>query len=223
MAANLKNNKYVENLKKGFQDIQTVSQEGNFKLFLKQFIVILIVGLAFKFSAGKFEAKIKDYKGKMDVIHIQQKSEREYESNKRQLISLEPRFPDISGKNEYLVTRILELFQAENLTPQVDASQGEDSSNATYVATSLGVNTEMDFNRFAEFLARVENRKDFLKVSEVSINKDTAADKLGNNKIYLKFNTIFPKEKIAKSMFKDYDKLVKEMQGNKAESKKGGK
>ena len=38
MPVNLKANKVVENLKKGFQDIQTVAQEGNFKLFLKQFI-----------------------------------------------------------------------------------------------------------------------------------------------------------------------------------------
>ena len=131
-------------------------------------------------------------------------------------------FPDISGKNEYLVTKILEIFRAENLTPQVENNQTEDTSNATYVVTSLGASTEMDFFSFAEFLARIENRKDFLKVTEISIDKDSAPENLGKNKISLKFNTIFPKEKIAKNLFKDYDKLVKEMQEEEA-AKKGGK
>ena len=67
MSANLKTNKFVENLKKGFQDIQTVAQEGNFKLFLKQFIAILVVFLAFKFLSGKFAEKIANYEGQMEA------------------------------------------------------------------------------------------------------------------------------------------------------------
>ena len=222
MAANLKNNKHVENLKKGFQDIQTVAQEGNFKLFAKQLVAVVLVFFAFKFLTGKFLEKENNLRGQMEAIQLQQTSEREYETNKRKLIKLEPRFPDISGKNEYLVTKILEIFRAENLTPQVENNQTEDTSNATYVVTSLGASTEMDFLSFAEFLARIENRKDFLKVTEISIDKDSAPENIGKNKISLKFNTIFPKEKIAKNLFKDYDKLVKEMQEEEA-AKKGGK
>ena len=48
MAANLKTNKHVESLKKGFQDIQTVAQEGNYKLFVKQFVAVLVVFLGCK-------------------------------------------------------------------------------------------------------------------------------------------------------------------------------
>ena len=223
MAANLKTNKFVENLKKGFQDIQTVAQEGNFKLFLKQFIAVLVVFLAFKFLSGKFAEKISNFDGQMEAIRVQQTSEREYQNNKEKLLSLEPRFPDISAKNEWLLSQILGIFKAADMTPQMEGSQSEDTSNSSYTTASLKVNTEMKFDQFAEFLANVENKKDYVKVSEFSITKDTDPEKLGNNKISLRFNTVFPKEKIAKSLFKDYDKLMKKQKAAADKTQKGGK
>ena len=209
MAVDLKNNKAVENLKKGFQDIQTVAQEGNFKLFLKQFIAVLIVFLAFKFVNGKFTEKISNFEGQMDAIRVQQTSEREYQANKKKLISLEPRFPDVSAKNEWLLSQILGIFKAANITPQMEGTQTEDTSNSSYVVAALRVNADMSFPQFGEFLAGVENKKEFVKISEFSLAKATEPDKLGQNKVSIRFNTIFPKEKIAKSLFKDYDKIMK--------------
>ncbi len=219
MSANLKTNKFVENLKKGFQDIQTVAQEGNFKLFLKQFIAILVVFLAFKFLSGKFAEKIANYEGQMEAIRVQQTSELEYQSNKKKLLSLEPRFPDISAKNEWLLSQILGIFKAAEITPQMEGSQAEDSSNASYVAASLRVNADMEFDQFAEFLANVENKEEYVKVSEFSLAKETDPEKLGHNKISMRFNTIFPKEKIAKSLFKDYDKIMEEQKAAKQAQK----
>lgn len=224
MAANLKTNKHVEALKKGFQDIQLVMQEGNYKLFVKQFIAVLVVFLVFKYCNGQFSEKINNYTGQMEAIHMQQSSEREYMTNKDLLFELEPHFPDISGKNGWLVSQILGIFKEANLTPQVEGSQSEDASNPTYVSASLKVNSEMDFTRFANFLADIENSDEYLKVSDFSITKDTDPERLGNNKISMKFNTIFPKEKIAQTMFKDYAQIVAK---KRAESKKkeaaGGK
>lgn len=208
MAANLKNNKYVEDLKKGFQDIQTVMQEGNYKLFVKQFVAILVVFLAFRYFNGQFDSKVQNYVGQIDAIHMQQSSEQEYMSNKDQLFDLEPRFPDIEEKNGWLVAQILNLFQEANLTPQVEGTQEEDATNPTYEVVSLQVNSEMDFPRFARFLADIENLEEYLKVSDFSITKDTELDRLGNNKISMKFNTIFPKEKIARKIFRDYEKIM---------------
>lgn len=224
MAANLKTNKHVEALKKGFQDIQTVMQEGNYKLFVKQFVAVLAVFLAFKYCNGQFNERISNYNGQMEAIHMQQSSEREYMTNKDLLFELEPHFPDISDKNGWLVSQILGVFKEANLTPQVNGSQSEDSSNPTYVAASLQVNSEMDFARFANFLADIENSDEYLKVSDFSITKDTSPEHLGNNKIAMKFNTIFPKEKIARTMFKDYEQIVakKRAAANKKESA-GGK
>ena len=210
MPVNLKANKVVENLKKGFQDIQTVAQEGNFKLFLKQFIAVLVVFLLFRYLNGKFAEKVANYEGQMEAIRVQQTSEREYQSNKQKLLSLEPQFPDISAKNEWLLSQTLGLFKEANITPQMEGSQTEDTSNSSYTAAALRVNADMEFNQFASFLAQIENAKEYIKVSEFSLAKNTEADKLGHNKISLRFNTIFPKEKIAKSLFKDYDKIMKE-------------
>lgn len=224
MAANLKNNKQVEALKKGFQDIQTVMQEGNYKLFVKQFVAVLVVFLGFKYCSGQFADKINNYNGQMDAIHMQQSSEREYMTNKDLLFELEPRFPDISDKNGWLTSQILGVFKDAGLTPQMNGSQTEDASNPTYEAVSLQVSSEMDFTRFARFLADIENNDEYLKVSDFSITKDTDPEHLGNNKISMKFNTIFPKEKIAKQLFKDYDQIMAQKRAKpEAEKQAGGK
>ncbi len=223
MAANLKNNKQVESLKKGFQDIQTVAQEGNYKLFVKQFVAVLVVFLGFKYCSGQFADKINNYNGQMDAIRMQQSSEREYMTNKDLLFELEPRFPDISEKNGWLVSQILGVFKEAELTPQMDGSQTEDSSNPTYEAVSLQVSSEMDFTRFARFLADIENNDEYLKVSDFSVTKDTDPEHLGNNKISMKFNTIFPKEKIAKKLFKDYDKIMAQKKAKPDAKKQAGR
>ena len=85
---NLKNNKIVENLKKGFQDMQTVAQEGNFKLFAKQIVAVVLVFFLFRYLSGKFTQQENNFRGQMEAIRVQQTSEREYQANKEKLISL---------------------------------------------------------------------------------------------------------------------------------------
>ena len=120
---NLKNNKIVENLKKGFQDMQTVAQEGNFKLFAKQIVAVVLVFFLFRYLSGKFTQQENNFRGQMEAIRVQQTSEREYQANKEKLISLEPRFPNISDKNEWLLSQILGIFKAADLTPQMEGGQ----------------------------------------------------------------------------------------------------
>ena len=197
---NLKNNKIVENLKKGFQDMQTVAQEGNFKLFAKQIVAVVLVFFLFRYLSGKFTQQENNFRGQMEA------------TNKEKLISLEPRFPNISDKNEWLLSQILGIFKAADLTPQMEGGQTEDASNATFVAASLKAGSEMGWPKFTDFLAGIESYDDYVKVSEFSLEKNTDPNQLGNNKVSLRFNTVFPKEKIAKSLFKDYDKIVKAQQ-----------
>ena len=209
---NLKNNKIVENLKKGFQDMQTVAQEGNFKLFAKQIVAVVLVFFLFRYLSGKFTQQENNFRGQMEAIRVQQTSEREYQANKERLISLEPRFPNIAEKNEWLLSQILGIFKAADLTPQMEGGQTEDASNATFVAASLKAGSEMGWPKITESLAGIESYDDYVKVSEFSLEKNTDPNQLGNNKVSLRFNTVFPKEKIAKSLFKDYDKIVKAQQ-----------
>lgn len=208
--------KIVADLKKGFQDIQTVAQEGNLKLFIKQFVAVLVVFLLFRYCNGQFAAKISNYNGQMEAIRMQQTSEQEYQANKTKLMSLEPRFPDVESKNEWLLSQVLGIFKEAKVTPQMEGTQTEDDSNASFLAASLLVNAEMSFDAFANMLAGVENKDDYVKISEFSISKLTESEKLGQNKITLRFNTVFPKEKVAKSIFKDYDKLIQQQQAAQA-------
>ena len=196
----LKNNKHVEELKQGFNDIQTVAQEGNAKLFLKQFVAVIVILLIWWHVSGKLSKKVQGYNDKMSAIQIQQNSAQEYQSNKKQLIDLEPRFPDVENKNEWLLSQILSIFKETGLTPEVSGGQSEDTSNSAYVVVSLPVTTFMEFNQFADLLAGIENRDEYVKVSAFELDKETDPARLGSNKILLKFNTIFPKEKIAKKL-----------------------
>jgi len=202
MAFNLKNNKQIEGLKQGFKDLSVVFQEGNFKLFLKHGITILAIFLLFRYLTGKNNEQIASMRSQMDAIAAQRASENDYLRSKEKLLDLEPRFPDISSKNEWLLGQILSIFKEGKLVPQVDGQQSEDASNGTYVAVGWDVKTNADYFHFAEFLANIENKEDLLKVSSFTIKKDTNTSNLGNNQITMRFNTIFPKEKIASRLFK---------------------
>ena len=208
MALNLKNNKLIEVLKNGFKDLAIVLQEGNFKLFLKQGVAVLLIFLLFRHVTGKNMARMDSYRTEMDAIEAQRASENDYLRSKETLLDLEPHFPDIESKNEWLLSQILGIFREGNLVPQVNGDQSEDVSNGMYVAAGYDVSTNANYFRFADFLADIENRDELLKVSSFTIKKDTNPANLGNNQIVMRINTIFPKEKIAGRMFKDYEQQL---------------
>ncbi|MBR4682324.1 MAG: hypothetical protein IKP06_03360 [Elusimicrobiaceae bacterium] len=223
----LKENKYIKDLQDGFQDIQTVAQEGNVKLFMKQFITVVVILLIWHQLSGMCAKKIRKYKDQVAAVEIAQTSAQDYEANKKKLVDLEPRFPDVESKDDWLLMQILSIFKEVGVTPEVSSSQAEDSSNAAYLVTSLPVSVSMEFNQFADLLASIESRDEFLAISSLGIEKESDMARLGTSKISLKFNTAFPKEKIAKKLFKDYDKLVspdkvKATSSGKSK-KKGGK
>jgi len=219
----LKNNKHVQEFQKGLKDIQLVGQEGNFKLFLKQFMTVLVLFLLVRYIGAKNENKVRGYNDKIESIHLEQSSEKEYQDNKDKLLSLEPMFPDVSEKNEWLLRQILGIFQEKNMSPEVVGNQTEDAANPGYVLTGQQVNTVMGFRQFAEFLAGIESRDEFIKITSFSLEKDDDRNRLGSNKISMRFNTAFPKEKIAKSLFKDYDRIMAQRQKDKAgDAAKGG-
>lgn len=211
MAAKDKVNKEVQSLKQGFQDIQLVSQEGNFKLFAKQVVVVVLAFFLFKWAGGKFAAEEQHLNGQIDAIRVQQTSEREYSSNKQKLLDLEPRFPDVADKNEWLAGQIMGTFKEQSLTPSLDGTQKEDSSNNSYMVASYTVGMNGSFDAFGKLLAAFENKDEYVKLTQFDLNKVTEGDEIGQNKVSFVVNTIFPKEKLASKLFKD------------APAKKGGK
>lgn len=214
----LKNNKHVQNLKQGFKDMQTVIQEGNVKLFIKQIMVALVIFLVVHYVSGVWGKKASSYTDQMSSLRIQQENAQEYETNKKQLMELEPRFPDAKGKNEWLLSQIVGIFKDNEMTPSV-GTQTEDTSNASYTIVSAPVNIASEFGKFAELLARIENSDDFVKVSSFTLDKQTGAQ-LGMNRITMKFNTAFPKEKLAEKLFSDYKDLA---DGRKKKSRTGSR
>ncbi len=215
-----KTNKYVANFTQGCRDMQVVAQEGNFKLFGMQIFIIALAAFLWNYSTNKFAAKIQNLHGQMEAIKAQQVNEGEYLTNKKLLISLEPRFADIESKNEWLLRQILDIFQKAKLAPNVSGSQVEDASNPTYLVASMQVDSSMGYKTFAELLASIENRKEYIKISNFVLEKNKDPNQMGVNKVSLKLNTIFPKEKVARKLFKDYDQLVAEQNKERAAKRK---
>ena len=127
-------------------------------------------------------------------------------ANKNMLLALEPLFPDIEEKNNWLTGTLLNLYKEAGLQPQLEGSAAENTSNPIFLLMSQGVSTKANLMKIGQFLERIENEPSYLRVSEVKIDKDTGD--LGNNRVSMRFNTIFPKQKIGAALFKNYKELV---------------
>ena len=196
-----KSMKWLEYLKQGFRDIGTVLQEANYKLFLKQLAAVVVLFIVFRWANEALINKQNNVIGQIDAVHAQQNNENEYLSNKTKLLELEPRFPDASVKNDWLLRQIVAVFKDSNLLPKVGSSQAEDASNAAYIVAAIPVDLETSYDNFAHLIADIENRDDFLRVTEFSIDKNK--EQLGQNSVKLRISTVFVKEKIAPIMFKN--------------------
>lgn len=206
-----KPNKILESVKKGLNDIKVVAEEGNFKLFLKQAVVIVIVFLGFRYYSQNLQKQDTKIHGQIDAVRTQQKSEKEYLANKEKLLKLEPRFPDMEAKNDWLLSQIVAVSRDSGITPSLGSEQSENTANAGYTVVSIPMSATLTYNQLGQLLANIENREEYLKVSEFSLKKNNEI--LGENEVSMTINTIFPKEKVAKTLFKDAKK----------DTKKGGK
>ncbi len=196
-----KPNKFVDSIKQGFLDIKVVLEEGNYKLFLKPLVLIIALVFGYRYVNDMFQKQDRDIASKIEAVYTQQNSEQEYMTNKQKLLELEPRFPDLESKNDWLLRQIVAIFKNSSIRPSMGNSQSENTSNNGYTVVSLPVDIEASYKDFALLLADIENRDEFLRVSQFSIDKKEGT--LGTNAIKMQFNTIFPKEKIAQSIFRD--------------------
>ena len=194
-------NKFVESIKKGLEDIKLVMEEGNYKLFLKQVVFIIVIFLGYRYCNTALTDKVSNIQGQIAALRAQQTNEQEYLASKNKLLDLEPRFPDLSMKNDWLLRQIVAVFRDSNLTPQLGSSQAEDTTNPSYTVVGIPVTLDASYAQFGQLLANIENRTEYLRISDFTLTKST--EQLGQNSISIRINTIFPKEKIAAQMFKD--------------------
>ena len=159
--------------------------------------------------------KITEHQGvlkdKMTAINIQQLNKEDYLANKQHLLRLEPLFPNNTQKNEWFLRQLIDIFASHNLPSNIDGNISEDSSNRVYSVMSRPVTFQESFKGIGKLIADVENGADFLRISDVTISKLTDAASLGKNSVTLKFNTVFPKEKYAPQLFKDYKQQMEKI------------
>lgn len=204
-------------VKQGLADIKTALDEGNIKLFLKQMAVILIACWGAWQLIGKMSSKKAVIKDHMSAIALQQTHQDDYLENKERLLHLEPLFPDTDKKNEWLIKTLMGAFGTHDIQADINGNAVE-SAASNYTIMSQEVTFRESFANLGRFMADIENGGDFLRVSQLNITKLTDANSLGKNSINLRFNTVFPKEKYGKRLFKDYDQQIKKIEEESAAS-----
>ena len=192
----------LTNGKQGLRDMKTVFEEGGFKLFIKQAIAVMVLILVFRYISGSLAVRDENIKGKMEALQAQQSNEKDYLASKSKLLSLEPRFPDISEKNNWLLKQVDTILRefSFNQTAKVGV-QTEDVSNNAYTVVSVPLELTTTYAELGNLMATIEGREEFLKVSEFALTKNK--DPLGTNSIKMRVDTVLPAEKVAKALFKD--------------------
>lgn len=206
-------------IKQGFADIKATLEEGNIKLFVKQVAVIMLAGWGVWTLTGKLSAQKAQINDRVYALSLQQTHQDDYMSNKDRLLRLEPLFPDMGKKNEWLIKTLMNAFGTHDIQANINGNAVE-KVESNYTVVSQDVTFKGSFAELGNFLADVENGKDFLRISGVSLTKLTDTNSLGKNTINIKFNTVFPKEKYGKRLFKDYDKQMKLLQEAEAAAEK---
>lgn len=212
-------NPLVEGMKKGVQDIKAVLAEGNYKLFAKQVVVVLLAFLGVRFLMGKLSAQKAQIVDKISALSIQRANESDYLANKDRLLHLEPLFPDLSKKNEWLLQMLMKTFEDHNIQANIDGNAAENVAT-DYTTVAQLVTFQQGFMPLGKFIADVENGDNFLRISEITISKITDTALLGENSVSVRFNTLFPKEKYGKRLFKDYTQQMAQIEAQKKSASK---
>ena len=195
---------WVLDNKRGLDDVQAVLQEGKFSLFVRQVVMLLVIFLLVRYGCGKLAERKGVLLDQMSKINIEQLNKDDYLENKQHLLRLEPLFPDYAQKNEWLLQRLIDVFNEHQMSPDINGNVSENASASTYTVMSHPVTFQRSFRDMGQFLADVENGDDFLRISEITVTKLVAPESLGENTVTAKFNTVFPKNKYASVLFKDY-------------------
>ena len=198
-----KYHKILLSTKQGLQDILTVIQEGNYKLFLKQLAVIILLILGYRHVNQSLNKEDQKIVGQISAVEAQQSNEQEYLAGKKKLLDLEPRFPDLDSKNAWLRGQVFGIAREMNMSLN-PSTQTEDTNNSSYTVASVQVETTAPYADFGRLLAHVESKDEYLRISEFTLTKGGSdIENLGNNTIRMKINTAFPKEKLVPVLFKE--------------------
>lgn len=205
------------NFQQGLLDIRAVIEEGKFSLFVKQVVVLLAVFLLVRYGYKNLavqKAKIKD---DMEALQIQQLNKSDYLENKNYLMHLEPLFPDVAQKREWMLVRLSDIFEKHKIQANIDGNISENSQQF-YIVGSQPVTFQENFKRVGELVADIENGDDFFRITNFVLTKQTDKASLGNNAVAIQFNTVFPKNKYAAALFKDYAAQLEQIKKEKAKA-----
>ena len=109
----------------------------------------------------------------------------------------------------------MKAFAAHQIQADINGNVAE-KVNENYTMLTQDVTFRRSFADVGKFLADVESGDDFLRISGLTITKLMDAASLGENTVNVRFNTVFPREKYAKRLFKDYTQQMKQIEAEMA-------
>ena len=160
-----------------------------------------------------------ELKDKIAAITIQNTSKEDYLNNKNHLLQLEPLFPDIEKKSDWMPSTLMALFDAHDLSPKLDGNFTE-NVQPVYTVVSQNISWQQSYQDLGKMFADMENGDAFLRASEISVSKLTGKEELGNNNVTVKFNTVFPTVKYAPKLFKDYKQQMEKIKSQQTTAAK---
>ncbi len=194
---------WLANFQQGLLDIRVVLEEGKFSLFVKQLVVLLAVFLLVRYGYKNLATKKAKIKDDIESLQIQQANKSDYLENKKYLLRLEPLFPDVEQKGTWMLARISDIFEKHKIQANIDGNVSENAQQFYIVGSQPATFTE-SFKRTGELIADIENGDDLFRITNFMLTKQTDKENLGSNAVTIQFNTVFPKNKYAATLFKDY-------------------
>ena len=184
---------FFNSIGEGFADIKLVLNDGKAAVFARPFIAALILCFAVYTYMNNGKKVVARQKGEIASLQAQKAKMSGYTANKRRVLELEKFFADPgAGKNEWLVTRIIDNFQNNGVRYNFTGTQTEDSTEILTLA-SMGVTFKTDYGSAVKIVMDFENYDKFMKVQEFIFSKDDK--ELGSNNFSMKLSAAFLKDR----------------------------
>lgn len=178
----------IDNIKKGFNSISLVLNDGKAKILARPLILAVIVCGGLYYSNGILKEKISSVQRELQTERSKKEKIARYDTVKKEVREMEAMLPDISQKDDWLYGQAIETLKVYGGTADFDGMPSE-TQEGDFLHSSLKVKAKISFEVLGKLLADFENKAKVVKVSEVSVLKDEK--ELGENNVNMTINTVF--------------------------------
>ena len=184
----------INDLKIGMTDAYTMMKDGNYKPFLRPFIVLLVVVAIAWFLHQGTSAQIVDMRKKAEAQTAEAENREDYIRNKSKYSKLAEELPPNTQKSFWHPSQIISIKEQLKL-PEGSLLNGNEvqTTDGPFTLSTIPVKGELTFEQIGHVLEAIENSPSFMRISNLRISrKQGELDKLI---VTFNSNTIFIQDK----------------------------